>query len=234
LFDYLLPLFERKTGIRVHVIAVGTGAALELGKRGDVDVVFVHSKEDEIRLLKEGWFVNRFDIMYNDFIIVGPVGDPAGIKGFSSAKEAFMTVARGGFLFVSRGDNSGTHKKEMKIWKQTGIKPEGKKWYLQVGQGMAKTLRIAAQKGAYTLTDRGTFLSMIDREALKLEVMVEGDPILFNQYGVMAVNPKRHPHIKYTEAMKFIEWLVSEEGQNAIASFRDSHGNQLFHPNAKR
>lgn len=216
------------------MIAVGTGAALELGKRGDVDVVFVHSKEDEIRLLKEGWFVNRFDIMYNDFIIVGPVGDPAGIKGFSSAKEAFMTVARGGFLFVSRGDNSGTHKKEMKIWKQTGIKPEGKKWYLQVGQGMAKTLRIAAQKGAYTLTDRGTFLSMIDREALKLEVMVEGDPILFNQYGVMAVNPKRHPHIKYTEAMKFIEWLVSEEGQNAIASFRDSHGNQLFHPNAKR
>lgn len=232
LFDYLLPIFEKETGIKVDVVAVGTGAALEIGKRGDADVVFVHAKEDELKLVKEGYFVNRHDVMYNDFVIVGPPHDPAGIKGLKSATEAFKLINDRKALFVSRGDNSGTHKKERKIWKTAGISPRGNKWYLEVGQGMGKTLRIANEKRAYTLTDRGTWLALKDRERFDLKIMVEGDPILFNQYGVMAVNPKRHPHVKYKEAMEFINFLISEKGQAAIANFRDAHGNQLFHPNA--
>ncbi len=233
LFDYLLPVFERETGIKVDVVAVGTGAALEIGKRGDADVVLVHAKEDELKLVKEGYFVNRRDVMYNDFVIVGPPGDPAGIRGLRSAAQAFRKISMAKAPFVSRGDNSGTHKKELKIWQATGIHPEGKKWYLEVGQGMGKTLRIANEKGAYTLTDRGTWLALMEREKFDLEVMVEGDRMLFNQYGVMAVNPERHPHVKYNEAMRFINFLVSEKGQRVIAGFRDSRGNQLFHPNAE-
>jgi len=233
LFDYLLPIFERETGIKVDVVAVGTGAALEIGKRGDADVVLVHAKEDELRLLREGYFVNRRDVMYNDFVIVGPPGDPAGIKGLRSATQAFRKISEAEAPFVSRGDNSGTHKKELKIWQSTGINPKGKKWYLEVGQGMGKTLRIANEKRAYTLTDRGTWLALKERERFDMEIMVEGDRILFNQYGVMAVNPERHRHVKYRAAMKFINFLVSEKGQRAIAGFRDSRGNQLFHPNAE-
>jgi len=232
LFDYLLPIFEKETGIKVDVVAVGTGAALEIGKRGDADVVFVHAKEDELRLVKEGYFVNRYDVMYNDFVIVGPPDDPAGIKGLRSATQAFRKISTAKTPFVSRGDNSGTHKKEIKIWQSIGFNPKGKKWYLEVGQGMAKALRIANEKGAYTLTDRGTWLALKERERFDMEITVEGDRILFNQYGVMAVNPERHPHVKYNEAMKFINFLVSEKGQRAIAGFRDSRGNQLFHPNA--
>ncbi len=234
LFDYLLPLFQKETGIRVDVIAVGTGAALELGRRGDVDVVFVHSKDDELRMLKEGWFVNRHDVMYNDFIIVGPPDDPASAGTARNAVDAFKRIAQSGTKFISRGDNSGTNKKELKLWKRAGINPEGQSWYLEVGQGMAKTLRIASNLRGYTLTDRGTYLSLIDRERLGMKIIFQGDPMLFNQYGVMAVNPKRHPHVRYKEAMRFINWLVSERGQKLIASFRDSGGHQLFHPNARR
>ncbi|RMG05410.1 MAG: tungsten ABC transporter substrate-binding protein [Nitrospirae bacterium] len=233
LFDYLLPLFQKDTGIEVQVIAVGTGAALELGRRGDVDLVLVHAKDDELRMLRDGWFVNRHDLMYNDFVILGPPEDPAGVGKARTAVDAFRRIARHGAKFVSRGDNSGTHKKELKLWKSAGISPDGKKWYLQVGQGMAKTLRIASNLSAYTLSDRGTYLSLVDKEKLGMSILFEGDPALFNQYGVMAVNPKMHPHVKYKEAMRFIEWLISDRGQRVISSFRDARGNQLFHPNAR-
>ena len=233
LFEYLLPIVETETGIKVDVVAVGTGAALEIGKRGDADVLFVHAKDDELRLVKDGWFVNRHDVMYNDFVIVGPPHDPAGISGLTSATGAFGKMSVAEAPFISRGDNSGTNKKELKIWKEAGINPEDGKWYLEVGQGMGKTLRIASEKQAYTLTDRGTWLALKDQEKLDLRIMVEGDNMLFNQYGVMAVSPKRQPHVKHAEAMKFINFLISEKGQKAIGGFRDSHGNQLFHPDAE-
>ncbi len=233
LFEYLLPIVEKETGFTVDVVAVGTGAAFEIGKRGDTDVLFVHAKNDELKLVKEGYFVDRHDVMYNDFVIVGPPDDPAGIKGGSSAAGAFATIAKKGNPFVSRGDNSGTNKKEMALWKAANIDPKGNAWYLEVGQGMAKTLRIANEKEAYTMTDRGTWFAVVDKEKPDLAVLVEGDSVLFNQYGVMAVNPKKYSHAKYNEAMKFIDFLVSEKGQKAIGSFKDSRGNQLFYPNAK-
>jgi tungstate transport system substrate-binding protein len=231
LFDHILPFFEKKTGIKVKVIAVGTGAALEIGRRGDADVVLVHARDDELKMVSEGWFVDRHDLMYNDFIILGPPADPAGIRGMKEAHGAFGKIASVKTPFVSRGDNSGTNKKEIKLWAASGTDPRGKDWYLQVGQGMAKTLRIAGEKQAYALSDRGTFLSLKDRERIELAIVVEGDPDLFNQYGVMAVSPAKHSFIKYKEAVIFINWLVSEEGQRAIASFRDSTGNKLFTPN---
>ncbi len=233
LFDYILPIFEKKTGIKVDVIAVGTGAALEIGKRGDADFVFVHAKELELKAVEEGYFVNRHDVMYNDFVIIGPDNDPAKIKGLKSAADAFRKISESGQSFVSRGDNSGTHTKELSIWKKAGIDPEGQKWYLEVGQGMEKTQRIANEKRAYTLTDRGTWLATKEKDKLEMIIVFEGDPILFNQYGVMAVNPARHEHVKYKESMEFISWLISKEGQQAIASFKDKNGNQLFIPNAK-
>jgi len=232
-FEYILPIFERKTGIKVDVVAVGTGAAIEIGKRGDADFVFVHAKEDELKAVEEGWFVNRHDVMYNDFIIVGPPENPAKIKEVKSAEEAFRKIAETSSLFVSRGDKSGTHTKELSIWKKIGITPAGQKWYLEVGQGMEKTLRIANEKRAYTLTDRGTWLATKDKDKLDMVVVLEGDPILFNQYGVMAVNPEKHTGVKYQEAMQFINWIISKEGQDAIASFKDKNGNALFIPNAK-
>lgn len=233
LFEYLLPMVEKETGVKVDVVAVGTGAAFEIGKRGDADVLFVHAKDDELKLVKQGYFVDRRDVMYNDFVIVGPPEDPAGIKGGSSAAGALTSIAKFGSPFVSRGDNSGTNKKEMTLWKAATIDPKGNAWYLEVGQGMAKTLRIANEKKAYTMTDRGTWYAVVDREKPDLTVLVEGDRILFNQYGVMAVNPEKYPHVKYDAAKKFITFLVSQKGQKAIGSFKDSRGNQLFHPNAK-
>jgi tungstate transport system substrate-binding protein len=234
LFDYLLPLFEEKTGIRVDVVAVGTGAAIEIGKRGDADVVFVHAKELELKAVKQGYFVDRYDVMYNDFVLIGPPDDSAVIKGITSAPDAFRKIAEKESLFVSRGDTSGTHMKELSVWKKAGLVPAGNTWYLEVGQGMAKTQRIANEKRAYTLTDRGTWLSLRDRDNLGMSVLLEGDTVLFNQYGVMAVNPKRHSHVKNEEAKKFIHWLVSEEGQKAISNFKDKRGNRLFTPNAKK
>jgi tungstate transport system substrate-binding protein len=233
LFDYILPIFEKKTGIKVDVVAVGTGAAIEIGKRGDADVVFVHAKEQELKAVEEGFFVNRHDVMYNDFVIIGPLDDPANVKGIKSASEAFRKIADSGQLFISRGDNSGTHTKELFVWKKISINPKGNKWYLEVGQGMEKTQRIANEKRAYTLTDRGTWLATKEKDKLEMVIVLEGDPILFNQYGVMAVNPGKHKHIKYNEAMQFINWIISKEGQEAIASFKDKYSNQLFIPNAK-
>ena len=233
LFDYILPIFAKKTGIQVDVVAVGTGASIEIGKRGDADVVFVHAKPLELKAVEEGFFVNRHDVMYNDFVIVGPPDDPAKIKGLKSATEAFKKIAAGGATFISRGDKSGTNIKELSVWKADGIDPKGQKWYLEAGQGMGNTLRVASEKGAYTLTDRGTWLALKDKEKLKLALFVEGDPILFNQYGVMAVNPTKHKNVKYKEAMEFVSWLISPEGQQAIASYKDKHGNKLFVPDAK-
>jgi tungstate transport system substrate-binding protein len=233
LLGYILPMFEKKTGIKVKVVARGTGAAIEMGKRGDADVVLVHAKDQELKAVEEGFFVNRHDVMYNDFVIIGPLDDPAKIKGIKSASDAFRKIAEGEYLFVSRGDNSGTHTKELAIWKTTGINPKGKEWYLEVGQGMEKTQRIANEKRAYTLTDRGTWLATREKDKLEMIIVLEGDPVLFNQYGVMAVDPEKQKHAKYKEAMEFINWLISKEGQQAIASFKDNYGNQLFIPNAK-
>jgi tungstate transport system substrate-binding protein len=233
LFEYLLPIFQKKTGIHVDVVAVGTGAAIEIGKRGDADVVFVHAKQQELKAVQEGFFVNRHDVMYNDFVIIGPANDPAKIKGLKSAVEAFKKIAASGSPFVSRGDKSGTNTKELQIWKEAGLDPKGQKWYLEVGQGMEKTQRIANEKRAYTLTDRGTWLATKDKDKLDMAVVLEGDPVLFNQYGVMAVNPEKHKQVKYKEAMVFVNWLISPEGQQTIGAFKDKHGNQLFIPNAK-
>jgi tungstate transport system substrate-binding protein len=232
LFNYILPLFEKKTGIKVKVVARGTGAAIEMGKRGDADVAFVHAKEQELKAVEEGFFVDRHDVMYNDFVIIGPANDPAKIKSEKSTTEAFKKIAASS-IFVSRGDNSGTNTKELSIWKKTGVDPKGQKWYLEVGQGMEKTQRIADEKRAYTLTDRGTWLATKDKDKLAMAIVLEGDPTLFNQYGVMAVNPAKFKHVKYKEAMQFINWLISKEGQEAIASFKDKNGNPLFIPNAK-
>ncbi|MBI5182697.1 MAG: substrate-binding domain-containing protein [Nitrospirae bacterium] len=233
LFDYLLPIFEKKTGIKVDVVAVGTGAAIEIGKRGDADVVFVHAKEQELKAVEEGYFINRYDVMYNDFVIIGPSDDTAKIKGIKSAVDAFKKLAEKEMVFVSRGDKSGTHTKELAIWKKADINPTGKKWYLEVGQGMEKTQRIANEKKGYTLTDRGTWLATKDKDKLEMTIVLEGDQILFNQYGVMLVNPERHKHVKYKESMEFVNWIISSEGQKAIAGFKDKNGNQLFYPNAK-
>jgi len=234
LFDYLLPIFEKKTGIKVDVVAVGTGAAIEIGKRGDADVVLVHAKQQELKAVEEGAFVNRHDVMYNDFVIIGPTDDPLKIKGMKSAVEAFKKIgAQDKVPFASRGDKSGTHTMELGIWKKAGLDPKGQKWYLEVGQGMEKTQRIANEKKAYTLTDRGTWLATKDKDKLEMVVVLEGDPVLFNQYGVMAVNPEKHQQVKYKEAMQFVDWLISPEGQKAIGDFKDKNGNQLFTPNAK-
>lgn len=233
LFDSILPIFEKKTGIKVDIVAVGTGAAIEIGRRGDADVVSVHAKEQELRAVEKGYFVNRHDVMYNDFVIIGPVNDPVKIRGIKSAADAFKKIAENAHLFISRGDRSGTHTKELSIWGKTGIDPKGEKWYLKVGQGMEKTQRIANEKRAYTLTDRGTWLTTKDKDKLEMTIVLEGDPILFNQYGIMAVNPKKHKHVKYKEAMEFINWIISKEGQEAIALFKDKLGNQFFIPNAK-
>jgi len=233
LFDYLLPIFEKKTGIKIDVVAVGTGAAIEIGKRGDADVVFVHAKEQELKAVEEGFFVNRHDVMYNDFVVIGPSNDLAKIKGTKLTTDAFKKIAESGSQFVSRGDKSGTHTKELSLWKKVGIEPTGQKWYLEVGQGMEKTQRIADEKRAYTLTDRGTWLATRDKDKLDMTIVLEGDPTLFNQYGVMAVNPEKFKTVKFKEAMVFVNWIISKEGQDVVASFKDKNGNALFTPNAK-
>ncbi len=233
LFDYILPIFEKKTGIKVDVVAVGTGASIEIGKRGDADVVFVHAKDLELKAVQEGYFVNRHDVMYNDFVVIGPTDDPQKIKSIKSVSDAFKKIPNSGSFFVSRGDKSGTHTKELSIWKSAAIVPADQKWYLEAGQGMERTQRIANEKRAYTLTDRGTWLATKDKDRLDMIIVLEGDPVLFNQYGVMAVNPDKHKHIKFKEAMVFVNWLISKDGQEVIASFKDKMGNQLFMPNAK-
>lgn len=233
LFEYVLPIFEKATSIEVQVIAVGTGAALKLGQKGDVDVVLVHARELELQMVSAEWFIDRHDVMYNDFVILGPPGDPAHVMKAVSAANAFHRIMAAEAPFVSRGDDSGTHKKELKIWGEFAPDPQKNTWYLSVGQGMGKTLRIAAEKQAHVLTDRGTWLALKDKERLELTILHQGDPALFNQYGVMAVNPEKHPGVKIKEAKIFIDWLVSEKGQQAIGAYRDPRGNKLFKPNAQ-
>jgi tungstate transport system substrate-binding protein len=231
LLDELLPVFRKKYGIKVKPVAVGTGEALGMGRRGEADVLLVHAREAEEKFMAEGYGKIRREVMYNDFVIVGPASDPAGIKGLSSASEAFKRIAAKKTIFVSRGDDSGTHKKELAIWKRAAIQPDGD-WYIETGQGMGGTLRVAEQKQAYTLADRGTYLA--SKDSLSLVVLVEGDKLLLNQYGVIAVNPKKFPQVKYTLAQKFIEFLVSDEGQTLIGEFgKEKYGQSLFTPNAK-
>ena len=229
LLNVVLPPFEKKHGISVDVIAVGTGRALKLAENGDVDLVLVHARQAEEDFLEKGFGVNRRDVMYNDFVIVGPKDDPAGIKQSQSAPKALSAVMQAGASFVSRGDDSGTHKKEMKLWQAANIEPKGA-WYIEAGQGMGAVLNIADEKQAYTLTDRGTWIAF--SEKLGLAIAFEGDPELFNPYGIIAVNPSLHAHANYAEAMLLIAWFTSPEGQKLIADFKKG-GQQLFVPSAK-
>ena len=226
----LIPPFEARFKLRVDVIPVGTGRALKLAEGGDVDVTLVHAPELEGQFVKQGFGVNRRYVMYNDFVIVGPPHDPAGIKNAPDAKSAFRRIAQTKDLFISRGDRSGTHIKELNLWGKTGLSPS-LPWYLEAGRGMGAVLIIADQKRAYTLTDRGTFLSF--RQKLDLHILVEGDPALFNPYHVIATNPERHPHVNYLGAMLLIGWLTSPEGQEIIATFgAEDFGRPLFIPTA--
>ncbi|MGA7210994.1 MAG: extracellular solute-binding protein [Pseudolabrys sp.] len=231
LFEYLLPIFQQKTGIAVKVIAQGTEQALDTGRRGDADVVFVHAKSAEEKFLAEGQGVKRYPVMYNDFILIGPKSDLAGIKGKDVIK-AFRTIKEKQAPFVSRGDRSGTHIAELALWnKDAGIEIEKEKgtWYKSIGQGMGAALNMASASNAYVLSDRGTWLSF--KNKCDLQIIVEGDKRLFNQYGVILVNPEKHPIVKKDLGHQFIDWLVSPDGQKAIANYK-INGEQLFHPNA--
>ena len=229
LLNAILPLFEAKYGTRVRVISVGSGKAMKLGENGDVDVVLVHSRADEEKFVATRFGVNRRDVMYNDFVIVGPKSDPAGIRG-SDVLKAFEKIAAAGSRFVSRGDDSGTHKMEQSYWKAAGVDPASMFGYVSAGLGMGEVLMMAAEMRGYTLTDRATFTAY--RAKTGMEILVSGDPRLFNPYGVIAVNPARHPDVNHAGAMQFIGWLTSAEGQAAIAAFRVD-GEQLFFPNGR-
>ena len=226
LLQVLLPPFEEASGLKVHVIAVGTGKALRLARAGDVDLVLVHARPAEERLVAEGFGVNRRDVMYNDFVIVGPGADPARIRGLKDAAAALRRIAAAGALFVSRGDDSGTHRKERGLWQAAGVEPAGG-WYREAGQGMGKVLQIAGELDADTLTDRGTWLYYQDKSPL--QIAVEGDPRLYNPYGVIAVDPARYPDVNYRGAMALIAWLTSPRGQALIAGYR-IRGQRLFTP----
>lgn len=226
LLRLLLPPFEKTHGVRVDVIPVGTGKALELGRNGDVDVVMVHAPDAEIRFVQEGHGVNRRQFMYNDFVVLGPSEDPAVIRRVKDAVRAFSLIEKKGATFVSRGDESGTHRKERRLWEKTGRHPTGA-WYLEVGQGMGKTLIIADERRAYTLSDRGTYLAF--RDKVGLEVLLEGDPRLLNPYGIIAVNPSRHPHVRHRMAMALIEYVNGPRAQAIIRTFTVA-GQPLFTP----
>lgn len=230
LFAYLLPAFEKSTGIRVRVVALGTGQALDVGRRGDADVVFVHDKTAEERFIAEGHGVKRQDVMYNDFILVGPKSDPAKAAG-SDILEALRRIESAKAAFVSRGDKSGTHAAELRYWKTAGVDLDTKKgpWYRDTGSGMGPALNTAASMNAYLLADRGTWYNFRNRG--ELAILVEGDKQLFNQYGVILVSPAKHPHVKQADGQRFIDWLVSPDGQKTIADYKIV-GEQLFFPNA--
>jgi tungstate transport system substrate-binding protein len=232
LFEHILPAFTKKTGVEVRVVAVGTGQALKNAENGDGDVVLVHSKPDEEKFVADGWGVRRHDVMYNDFVLVGPAEDPAKIAGLKDAAAGLKRIAEARAPFASRADESGTHKAELKLWQDAGIdpKPASGTWYLETGSGMGATLNTAIGKQAYALTDRGTWLSFANKGDIK--VLVEGDPKLFNQYGAILVNPAKHSKVKAKEGQAFIDWLTGSEGQAAIASFKID-GEQLFFPNAR-
>jgi tungstate transport system substrate-binding protein len=250
LLDYLLPKFEAKYDCKVHVLPMGTGAALKVAEAGDVDVTMVHARSKEDKFVADGYGVNRRDLMYNDFVLVGPANDPAGIKSAKNAAEALAKIAAAKATFISRGDDSGTHSKEQALWGKSGIElekvtttitkkgksreisfqePAGSKgWYASVGQGMGAVLNMAKEKQAYTLTDRGTYIAYTAEKGFDLPILSEGDKELFNPYGVIAVNPEKHPHVKYELAMSFIDWLTSPEGQQLINDYK-KHGKQLFY-----
>ncbi|HHI77209.1 MAG TPA: hypothetical protein ENJ94_08555 [Gammaproteobacteria bacterium] len=229
LLAYLLPAFERASGYQVHVIAVGTGKALRMGRDGDVDVVLVHAPAAEQAFVAEGAGILRRAVMHNDFVIVGPRGDRAGIRGLRDAVTALQRIARRRAPFVSRGDDSGTHKKELALWRAAGIRPSGY-WYREAGQGTGRVLQMANELDAYTLADRGTWLAFRDRSDLR--VLVEGDPRLFNPYHIIAVNPERHPGVDFAGAKALIDWITGPEGQRRIAAYR-LRGEVLFHPDAQ-
>jgi tungstate transport system substrate-binding protein len=232
LFGYLLPIFKQKTGITVKVIAQGTGQALDTARRGDADVVFVHAKSQEEKFLAEGYGMKRYDVMYNDFVLIGPKSDPAGVKG-KDIETALRTIQAKAAPFVSRGDRSGTHTAELALWKQAGIDLDGSKgpWYREIGQGMGAALNTANAMGAYVLSDRGTWISFQNKG--DLEIVVEGDKRLFNQYGVMLVNPEKYPHVKKEDGQAFVGWLISGDGQATIANYK-INGQQLFFPDAEK
>src|SRR3954466_5122505 len=231
LFGHILPMFKAKTGIDVKVVAQGTGQALDTGRRGDADVLFVHAKPQEEKFISDGPGAKRYPVMYNDFSLVGPKSDPAGIKNMSDVTEALKAIKAKDAPFISRGDRSGTHAAELELWKAAGIdigKDKGA-WYREIGQGMGAALNTASASNAYVLADRGTWLSFKNRG--DLVIAVQGDKRLFNQYGVMLVNPEKHPHVKKELGQQFIDWLISPEGQSAIAGYK-INGEQLFYPNA--
>jgi tungstate transport system substrate-binding protein len=230
LMEYLLPEFTRDTAIEVQVIAVGTGKALRLGREGDVDAVLVHARSAEQAFVDAGFGVERFDVMYNDFVLIGPPGDPAQISGSQSVFEVLEKIRDTKSAFISRGDDSGTHKKEMSLWQKTDYSPQGD-WYKSVGQGMGKVIQIANELGAYTMTDRGTWLAYQSKSNLAL--LYHGDPPLFNPYGIIAVNPKLHSHVNYGSAESLISWLTSDKGQHMIGEFTVK-GEKLFIPNARQ
>ncbi len=231
LFGYLLPIYEQLTGVKVHIVALGTGQALDVGRRGDADVVFVHARAAEEKFLAEGQGVKRYPVMYNDFVLIGPKSDPAGIAGSKDILAALTKIDAAQAPFVSRGDRSGTHMAELDLWKASGVDIDKSKgaWYRDTGQGMGPALNTASSMGAYILADRGTWLAFKNRG--DLAILVEGDKRLFNQYGVMLVNPEKHPNVKKDLGQQFIDWLVSPAGQKAIADYKIG-GEQLFYPNA--
>jgi len=231
LLDVLIPLFEKKTGYFVKTIAVGSGQAMAMGQKGEADVLLVHSPDAEKKFMADGYGVNRLIVMHNDFIVIGPAADPAGIKGAKNTVEAFKKIAAAGSLFLSRGDNSGTHAKENGIWKAAGIKPDGQKWYQQTGLGMGQTLNVAAEKKGYTIADRGTWLSL--QAKLGLPILKEGDPILLNVYHVIQVNPAKWPKVNAEGAKAFSDFMVSSETQGIVKTFGvEKYGGALFFPDA--
>lgn len=229
LLEYILPPFEQENKVKVKVIAVGTGEALQLGKKGDADVVLVHARAKEDEFVAQGYGVNRQDVMYNDFVIVGPQSDPANIAGMQDAAAALTKIAQFQAIFVSRGDNSGTHTRELSLWGKAGITPSGN-WYKSAGQGMGETLTMTNELEAYTLSDRATYLSR--KAGIGLVIMVEGDPLLFNPYGIIAVNPQKSPQVQYDLAMKLIEYITSYPTQEMIGQYQ-KYGEVLFHPDSK-
>ncbi|WP_421780185.1 substrate-binding domain-containing protein [Kiloniella litopenaei] len=232
LFDYLLPLFKKQTGVDVHVVAVGTGAALKLARNGDADVLMVHHKTSEDKFVADGYGVKRFDVMYNDFVLVGPNSDPAEVKGSQTIIDALNNIKTKQSIFLSRGDDSGTNKRELELWKANGSDPKSASgdWYRETGSGMGATLNTAVAMQGYALTDRATWISYKNKQ--NMEILFEGDERLFNQYGVIVVNPEKFPHIKVKPAETFVNWIISPKGQEAIAGYKLS-GEQLFIPNAK-
>jgi tungstate transport system substrate-binding protein len=230
LFRHILPLFKAKTGIEVKIVAQGTGQALDTGRRGDADVVFVHAKSLEEKFVADGFSVQRFDVMYNDFVLIGPKSDPAGVKGRKDILGALKAISGTASPFISRGDKSGTHAAELALWTASNINPQADKpvWYRDIGQGMGAALNTASAMGAYVLADRGTWISFKNKEGL--EIVVEGDKALFNQYGIMLVNPAKHPSVKKDLGQQFIDWILSADGQSAIRSYVID-GQQLFFPN---